>query len=107
MEPLKKLKTRLGIDRDDDLLQVLLDDATDMVLDIIGRDTLPARLDSVAVQLAVIAYNRQGSEGEASRAEGGMSASFLDDLPADMQRRIRHYPRKVRVIRDADDETPS
>lgn len=107
MERLKKLKARIGELCDDALLTTLLENAEDTVLDIIGRDTLPPRLDSVVVELALIAYNRQGAEGEASRSEGGFSVALLDDLPAVMQRRLRNYPRKVRVMRDADDETPS
>lgn len=102
---LAKLKALVGEPSDDVLLSYLLENAEDTVLDIIGRDALPPRLESVVVQLALIAYNRQGAEGETSRSEGGFSASFLDDLPADMRWRLLNYPRKVRVIRDADDET--
>lgn len=100
---LDKLKTRLSVTGEDALLQALLDDANDTVLDIIGRDQLPPRLESVVVELALIAYNRQGTEGEASRTEGGMSAAYLNDLPPYMYKRLVNYPRKARVIRDADD----
>ncbi len=98
------LKIRLGIsdEKQDGLLDVLLSDARDTVLDIIGRDELPARLMGVQVELAVIAYNRQGAEGESSRSEGGISRSFIDDLPMEMQRRLKNYPRKVGVIYAAD-----
>lgn len=99
------LKIRLGIsdEKQDGLLDVLLSDARDTVLDIIGRDELPARLMSVQVELAVIAYNRQGAEGESSRGEGGISRSFVSDLPPDLQKRLQNYPRKVGVIRANDD----
>ena len=46
-----------------------LSDAADAVCDYIGRDTVPERLASVQVQLAVIAYNKRGAEGESSRSE--------------------------------------
>lgn len=105
MERLDMLRRMTGDDAaDTGLLEILLSNAEDTVLDIIGRDSVPSRLESAVVQLALIAYNRQGAEGEASRSEGGMSASFLDDLPADMKRRLLNYPRKARVIRDEDDE---
>lgn len=78
-----------------------LSGATDAVLDMIGRDELPARLDSVVVELALIYYNKRGAEGESSRSEGGISRSF-DDLPPDMQARLKNYPRKVGVIRASD-----
>ena len=100
---LRKLKLRLGItsSAEDERLYVLLDAAEDTVLDIIGRERLPARLESVTVALAEIAYNRQGTEGEGSRGEGGVSISYIDGLPADLQQRLRNYPRKVGVMRRA------
>lgn len=102
---LERLKIRLPEIADDgtqdELLQGLLDDAEDTVLDLIGRDELPKRLESVVVALAVIAWERLGTEGSASRSEGGLSLSFIDGLPADLKARLVSYPRKVRVIGDA------
>ena len=82
-----------------------LEDAEETVLDFIGRDKLPARLDSVVVELAVIAYNKLGAEGASSRSEGGISISF-DDLPPDIRKRLDNYPRKVGVIRAHKEERP-
>lgn len=105
MTALETLKIRLGIsdEKQDGLLAVLLDSAEDTILDVIGRDELPARLVSVQTELAVIAYNRQGAEGETARSEGGISRSFISDLPSDLQKRLQNYPRKVGVIRANDD----
>ena len=105
MTALETLKIRLGIsdENQDGLLAVLLDSAEDTILDVIGRDELPARLISVQTELAVIAYNRQGAEGETARSEGGISRSFVSDLSPDMQKRLQNYPRKVGVIRANDD----
>lgn len=105
MTALETLKIRLGIsnEKQDGLLAVLLDSAEDTILDVIGRDEMPARLISVQTELAVIAYNRQGAEGETARSEGGISRSFVSDLPSDMQKRLQNYPRKVGVIRANDD----
>lgn len=107
MAGLENLKIRLGIDgaSEDDRLSLYLSDAKDLVLDCIGRDALPARLESVVEALAVIAYNREGTEGEASRGEGGLSSSYLNDLPVDLYRRIQNYPRKVRVMGNAPPKT--
>ena len=101
MTALETLKIRLGIsdEKQDGLLAVLLDSAEDTILDVIGRDELPARLVSVQTELAVISYNRQGAEGETARSEGGISRSFISDL----QKRLQNYPRKVGVIRANDD----
>ena len=105
MEALEMLKIRLGVSDNtrDGLLSLLLSEAQDTILDIIGREELPSRLISVQVELAVIAYNKQGAEGESSRSEGGISRSFVDGLPDDLKQRLRNYPRKVGVIRAADD----
>lgn len=105
MTALETLKIRLGIsdEKKDGLLAVLLGSAEDTILDVIGREELPARLVSVQTELAVIAYNRQGAEGETARSEGGISRSFVPELPPDMQKRLQNYPRKVGVIRANDD----
>ena len=88
---------------EDATLKALLETAEDTILDYIGRDELPSRLESVVVQYAVILYNQMGAEGETSRSQGGVSQSFINDLPPAMLRRLQNYPRKVRVIRS---ETP-
>lgn len=101
MTALEKLKIRLGIadESEDEKLLLLLSEAEDTVLDLIGREIIPARLVSVQVELAVIAYNEQGAEGENSRSEGGISRSFVDGLPSEMKERLKNYPRKVGVIK--------
>lgn len=105
MTALERFKTLVGItdDKQDGVISVLLSDARDAVCDYIGREEVPERLVSVQVQLAVIAYNRRGTEGESSRGEGGISQSF-DGLPPEMQARLKNYPRKAGVLYQADDE---
>ena len=105
MTALERLKLRLDITDTvhDDALGLLLSDAEETILDIIGRDVIPARLVSVQVELALIAYNKQGAEGEAARSEGGISRSFIDGLPDDLKQRLKNYPRKVGVIKNATD----
>lgn len=76
----------------------ILETARDILLDEIGREELPERLVSAQAALAVVIFNREGAEGESSRAEGGINRSYLDDLPADIRRRLKNYPRKVGVI---------
>ena len=94
---LDKLITLLG-DCDEAVADVMLSMAYDAVLDYIGRDALPTRLENVVVRLAVIYYNRQGNEGEISRSEGGISQSFSADIPDDIIRILKNYPRKVGYI---------
>ena len=105
MTPLERFKLLAGItdDSQDGLITALLSDAEDSVRDYIGREEVPARLISVQVQLAVIAYNTRGAEGESSRSEGGISQSF-DGLPPELLARLKNYPRKAGVLYTADSE---
>ena len=79
-------------------IKVCLSMAVDAVLDYTGRDTLPNGAESIVIKLAIIYYNRLGNEGENSRTEGGISQSFSNDIPKDIQRQLWKYPRKVGVI---------
>lgn len=105
MTPLERFELLAGItdDSQDGLITALLSDAEDSVRDYIGRDVVPERLVSVQVQLAVIAYNKRGAEGESSRSEGGISQSF-DGLPPELMARLKNYPRKAGVLYTADTE---
>lgn len=88
----------------EDLSQVnqLIEDAGSAVCDLIGRDEVPPRLIDVQVELALIAYNRRGAEGESSRSEGGISRSF-EGLSPLLLKRLQSYPRKVGVVHAADE----
>jgi len=86
---LDKLKRRLGIDENakDGLLNDLLADAQAFTQDYTGRVTLPQGAEGVLVELACIAYNRLGMEGQSSHSEGGVSAS-VDGLPGMLKARL-------------------
>lgn len=85
-QPLTKLKL-LTNESNDELLSLLLEMAKDTILEMTNRSILPKRLENTQVKMAVIAYNRMGTEGELSRSEGGISASF-SDLPEDIRQVI-------------------
>lgn len=98
MTMLDRLTVLLGCDCDESTADVCLSMAQDAVLDYIGRKELPKTAESIVVKLAVIYYNRLGNEGETNRTEGGISQGFCTDIPADILRQLRNYPRKVGVI---------
>lgn len=75
MTELEKLKLLTG-ERDESLLSLLLADAEEYVLAYTNRTVLPAALEKTVRDLAVIALNRMGTEGESGRSEGGESYSF-------------------------------
>ena len=87
-------------DRSSDIkLGMLLDNAENMLLDYIGRDTLPERLADMQIHLALEMYNRLGNEGETKRTENDISVSFSDLITDDMKLRLRNYPRKVGAVK--------
>ena len=75
MEEVEKLKKLTG-ESDSELLSLLLEDAEELVLSYTNRTELPPALQKTVRDLAVIALNRMGTEGESGRSEGGESYSF-------------------------------
>lgn len=77
MTEIEKLKILTG-ESDEKLLSLLLDDATAFALSYTNRTELVSGMDRAVRDLAVIALNRMGTEGESSRNGGGESYSFND-----------------------------
>ncbi len=89
MNNLEKLKILTG-EADEKILQTLLEDAKEFVLAYTNRTVLPDALNKTVRDLAVIALNRMGTEGETSRSESGESYSF-DNAPAGIYRVMNRY----------------
>ena len=83
----EELKKMTG-ESDDELLFILLKMSEDTILALTNRKVLPESLQSVQTKMAIIAYNRLGTEGETSRSEGGIASAF-SDLPEDILRAIK------------------
>lgn len=77
MTELEKLKKLTG-EKDEELLQILMEDATAWVLAYTNRTRLVSGLDKAVRDLAVIALNRMGTEGESARTGAGESYTFND-----------------------------
>lgn len=77
MTELEKLKI-LTNESDETLLSLLLEDAEAQVLGYTNRTKLIDELRKPTRDLALIAYNRLGTEGETGRSEAGESYSFND-----------------------------
>lgn len=76
---------------EDPLLSLLLEQAGDYILDYTNRTVLILALVSIQTSIAVIYYNRLGTEGEQGRAEGGISRTIYGlgkDVPESIQRRL-------------------
>lgn len=76
-EEIEKLKKLTG-EKDEDLLMILYEDATNFVLSYTNRTRIVGGLERAVRDLAVIALNRMGTEGENARSEGGESYTFND-----------------------------
>lgn len=89
MTELEKLKKLTG-ETDEDLLSLLLEDAEKFVLSYTGRTKITDGLQKSVRDLAVIALNRMGTEGDASRSEAGESYSF-DNAPPQIFSILNRY----------------
>ena len=89
MTELEKLKKLTG-EKDEELLQILMEDATAWVLAYTNRTRLVSGLDKTVWDLAVIALNRMGAEGEAARTGSGESYTF-DDAPRQIYDVLNRY----------------
>ncbi|RKI45520.1 hypothetical protein D7V67_16025 [Clostridium paraputrificum] len=99
MAQLEKLKIRLGIsdNSEDALLNMLLEDAEGEILDFCNRDILPVKVEALQRELAIIYYNRLGSEGESSRSEGGVSVSYSTEIPENIKSRLIAF-RRLKLV---------
>ncbi len=75
MTDVEKLKLLTG-ESNEALLSLLLEDATEFVLSYTGRTKIVTGMEKTVRDLAVIALNRMGTEGESSRSAAGESYSF-------------------------------
>lgn len=89
MTELEKLK-KLTKESDEELLSLLLEDAETFVLSYTNRTKIPEGLKKTVRDLAVIALNRMGTEGETSRSEAGESYSF-DSAPKSVYDILNRY----------------
>ena len=89
MTDIEKLKKLTG-ESDDILLSLLLEEATAFELSYTGRTKIVTGLEKTVRDLAVIALNRMGTEGEASRSGGGESYSF-DNAPKHIYNTLDRY----------------
>lgn len=64
------------------VLSLLLLRANNIVLAETNRRVLTPELERIALEIAVEMFNKQGSEGEASRTEGGIAIVYRDGLPS-------------------------
>lgn len=77
-------------DTEDALLEQLITDAAAFAESYTGRTSVPDGLLRTVGDLAIIAYNRRGTEGENARSEGGESYTF-ETAPAQIYDLLNRY----------------
>ena len=87
---LEDLKVLTGEDKEKVLSSLLLR-AKNIILTETNRSTLTPTLEGLQLEVALELYNRQGSEGELSRSEGGVSVSYKDGLSDTILNGIRSH----------------
>lgn len=87
---LEKIKLLLGLTGNDkdDLLNVLIEQATVEAQDITHNDNI-AELNTSIVQMVVYKYNRIGTEGLDSEGYSGVSFNYLNDYPEPLMRALK------------------
>lgn len=106
-DKLKNSINRLKSDLEIDEVKAinLINDAVILVLDYTNQDKMLDSMWLYARQLATITFNRESTEGESSRSEGGISQSFIEDIPLNIQRGLNRYRLGKVVSFYAPDET--
>ncbi|MCH5463204.1 hypothetical protein HC026_11090 [Lactobacillus sp. LC28-10] len=93
-DTLNSLYQRLDVkagSADAQLVSDLYDDAVANVLDFTRRDEMIGSMNIYAKQLAVVAYNRLDTEGEAQRDEGNIDRYFVAGIPMEIQQPLKRY----------------
>ena len=92
---LKDLKILLGIPESDNTLDpklnLILSSTTNRLKALLGGQDPPEELGYIVTDVAVIRYNRIGSEGLSSHSVEGESLSFSDDDFAGYREDIQTY----------------
>lgn len=94
---LEDLKLLLRIDSmdtsKDGLLKLLLKKATVYVKNYCNIATVPLELEDTITDIAIIMYNRQGTEGLSSESYSGISNNFEDDISKPIKKALNRCRR--------------
>ncbi len=94
MTTLELLKLELGADETQEpLLQRYMDKAVNKVMNFTKRDKayVEKELQNQVIDLAIILYNRKGTEGLKSQSYSGVSETYVEDIPNEIKRDLYAY----------------
>lgn len=77
-----RVKVRIP-EAEEEVLEELIISATDRILLRIGKDELPQKLETIAVEIVTKMYRRMMYEGISSESADTLNVTFIDDIFAE------------------------
>lgn len=84
MAIIDRVKVRIP-EAKDDILGELIISATDRILLRIGKDELPDKLETIAVEIVTKMYRKMYYEGISSESADTLNVTFVDDIFAEYE----------------------
>ena len=90
MTVLERVKVRIP-EAKSDILEELVSSATDRILLRIGKDELPAKLETIAVEIVTKMYRKMYYEGISSESADTLNVTFVEDIFAEYEEEIKRW----------------
>ena len=90
MAVLERVKVRIP-DAKEGVLEELVTSATDRILLRIGKDELPAKLETIAVEIVTKMYRKMYYEGITSESADTLTVSFVENIFAEYEEEFKRW----------------
>lgn len=90
MAVIERVKVRIPEGKDG-VLEELVTSATDRILLRIGKDELPAKLETIAVEIVVKMYRKMYYEGISSESADTLTVSFVENIFAEYEEEFKRW----------------
>ena len=97
MTQLERLKIKLGIDASNEVLTLLLEDATNDFLLLTGRNRVPTEALGLIEDMAIYKHNQKDNKGISSQSYSGISETYATDYDNELKARIIRW-RKLKML---------
>ena len=90
MAVIERVKVRIPEGKEG-VLEELVTSATDRILLRIGKDELPAKLETIAVEIVVKMYRKMYYEGISSESADTLTVSFVENIFAEYEEEFKRW----------------
>ena len=90
MAVLERVKVRIP-EAKEGVLEELVTSATDRILLRIGKDELPAKLETIAVEIVTKMYRKMYYEGISSESADTLNVTFVEDIFAEYEEEFKRW----------------